>query len=1111
MTFGLFANEAAAKIENARLNPLDTSEPPSALTGIARGVGLGLMRGGAKAGEAMILAATVPNVVIDNLAGTRTADPWFSLLHETDPVEYWTPDPRDVGTAGQVLGGLAEIALPLAAGGGSPNLLLATTQLTEAKRLVDAGVDAEIAGVVGAQQALGLGVGFRIPFFGRNFIERTLIAGAGVNLAQGVLSRGWSYETLKSAGYQTIADQYDPMNFEAAAIDALTGVAFGTIAHLGAPKDVADKPAPELTTEQTDALLTANAAKHLEVDHAPGALDPVARTTHVEAITTAVDQLARGEKVNVAGIAERMKVESDRWLAQRRTAWAAEVGAELRKMGGDQPKAPVIPRSPSLNAADQAVESRFIEILQNDLDGSIERYKADNRLGEAIVLNTDNARELSPDYAASKDSRSLLSAAVHEPASWLVKQIYARELARPAGPNQVNQVVFTGGGTGAGKSTGLDLVPNVEQSQIIYDTNMNGLRSASEKIEQALAAGKEVVIAYVHRDPVDALVNGALPRAMRMGRAVPLKEHAKTHLGARQTIEQLVEKYRDDERVQIQIIDNTRGRGKAASITDPDQGLAVVRQTAYNDLEGRLLEALEGERQNGRVSEVVYRGTAGDAAQATRRTDGEGNGREHQPPGDRAAEGEAQAGQGQADAQVVTERGTEVAVRYRLAEASDLTTSHDNDLNVNPRFPAELQPRDRSRQASEAQIARIENDIRPELLGENPKASDGAPIMGPDAVVESGNARTIALRRAYAGGKAERYRQWLVDNARRFGLDPAEVAAMREPVLVRERLTDVNRAEFARQANEAAQARISVPEQAKADAARLNSLDGLVANDDGTISVANSQAFIRRFMTDVVSPGEQGAMIGPGGALSQEGLARIRNAIFAKAYGDADVVSLMAESLDANVKNILGGLMRVAPVMARMRDFMEAGVLVADLDLAPDLAWAVRTFSQLRAEGRKTVDFQAQQTLFPDPDVTPARINLLTAFEENSRSAKRVADLLSRYERMVQSVGNPNQAALFGAAEVPTRANLLADAIEGVRADYDVKATGSLFDASGDSPEVANAKQVIAENPELRIVDENGNELSAVEALKRADEEIQQAAQDAKGFEAAVNCLVVNA
>jgi hypothetical protein len=52
----------------------------------------------------------------------------------------------------------------------------------------------------------------------------------------------------------------------------------------------------------------------------------------------------------------------------------------------------------------------------------------------------------------------------------------------------------------------------------------------------------------------------------------------------------------------------------------------------------------------------------------------------------------------------------------RLVDAGGLVTSHDDALRPNPAFPAELQPRDRSRAALETQIPRIESAINPELL-----------------------------------------------------------------------------------------------------------------------------------------------------------------------------------------------------------------------------------------------------------------------------------------------------------------------------------------------------------------------------------------------------------
>ena len=67
-------------------------------------------------------------------------------------------------------------------------------------------------------------------------------------------------------------------------------------------------------------------------------------------------------------------------------------------------------------------------------------------------------------------------------------------------------------------------------------------------------------------------------------------------------------------------------------------------------------------------------------------------------------------------------------------------------------------------------------NLEPAFLGESPKASDGAPIVGDDLVVESGNARVIALNRAYSQGTADNYKQWLIDNAENFGLSKDEIA-----------------------------------------------------------------------------------------------------------------------------------------------------------------------------------------------------------------------------------------------------------------------------------------------------------------------------------------------
>lgn len=388
---------------------------------------------------------------------------------------------------------------------------------------------------------------------------------------------------------------------------------------------------------------------------------------------------------------------------------------------------------------------------------------------------------------------------------------------------------------------------------------------------------------------------------------------------------------------------------------------------------------------------------------------------------------------------VITERGMQVPIRYRVVEADTLVTSHGNDLAANPAFPQELQPRDRSRAASADQIARIENAIRPELLGESVKASDGAPIIGPDGVVESGNARTIALRRAYESGRAEGYGAWLSENAARFGVDPAEIAGMRRPVLVRERMGEIDRAEFTRQANESPIAALSPVEQARADAARMADLSGLVANDDGTINMGQSRDWLRGFMRGVPAT-ERGAMMQADGQLSQAGMQRIRNAVFAKAYGDPEILAALSESTSSNIRNILAGLLRAAPDVARLQDLIAAGAR-QPMDFAPDLVRAARELGSLRDRGINLDAYLAQGDL-AGGGLTPEMNNLLVGLSENARSPRRVAEMVRAMVGTVDALGDPRQSSMFGDAG-PSRGDVTADAVERVRTLTDEQITNT--------------------------------------------------------------------
>jgi Zeta toxin len=286
-----------------------------------------------------------------------------------------------------------------------------------------------------------------------------------------------------------------------------------------------------------------------------------------------------------------------------------------------------IAKGKNLSAEERAVEARFAEYLEKHTDEAISRYTA--KYGKEI--NTDNARELSVDYApggldaedpATKIARARWSAAVQEPSSALSKEIYRRALEKVPAPGQRNQVVFTAGGAGVGKTTSIQQMPGlsraVEAAEIIYDTTLSSLKSSTDRIAQALAAGRMVSIVFVYRDPIDSFVGGVLPRAERMGRTLPLEVFLDTHMGAADVLVKIAAIYKDDDRVAIAVIDNSRERGNA-SVSNVEFVKAAAAKYRRQELRARLSNALDEAYEKGKrsekdgISEAVYRGIKGHA------------------------------------------------------------------------------------------------------------------------------------------------------------------------------------------------------------------------------------------------------------------------------------------------------------------------------------------------------------------------------------------------------------------------------------------------------------------------------------------------------------------
>ena len=351
-------------------------------------------------------------------------------------------------------------------------------------------------------------------------------------------------------------------------------------------------------------------------------------------------------------------------------------------------------------------------------------------------------------------------------------------------------------------------------------------------------------------------------------------------------------------------------------------------------------------------------------------------------------------------AEAVTSAGRRVPVEYALVEADALIPSNLADLRPNPAYPADLQPRDRTRISSELQITRILNPERfqPDMLGETPDAANGAPVVGEEGFVESGNMRAIALRRAYAenGAVARKYREWLT----RQGY-PAE--GMRAPVLVRVnrgKLSMTERAAFAIEANKPAILQMSPQERAGADA-RLLSDDVLGLAMSGDLTLASNRPFLSAILKNITTPDELAGLLTGDGQVSTEGLARARNALLARAYGAPDIVGTLTENPDSNIRMIGTALTEAAPFWAQMRTAAERGNIPAEYDLTDNLMEAVRLIGRARSEEVSITDLLAQADAFSG-QVSPTTESMLRWMLKGKNlkgriGAPKMADALSYF------------------------------------------------------------------------------------------------------------------
>ncbi|EHE8466515.1 hypothetical protein JMJ28_002197 [Escherichia coli] len=255
-------------------------------------------------------------------------------------VKRLTPDAATTGTAGQVLYGLFDMGGQAVVGttlGGPVGGAAAVTSLqgfSEFEWLTAQGVDFRTAQEAGLVQGITAGAGTLIPMSlglraggalaegvaaqlartGESSVRRAaatavratpdIAYAAGTNIAFGMAQRGLTAKTLRDGGYSEMANQYDVLDRQAIAIDAVLGVAFGGVGRFINSRSESTS-APNFSPVDIDAALAANASHHAEIDIAPGVpINVLSRNSHIQALRKAMSDVSQGRPVDVASIVE---------------------------------------------------------------------------------------------------------------------------------------------------------------------------------------------------------------------------------------------------------------------------------------------------------------------------------------------------------------------------------------------------------------------------------------------------------------------------------------------------------------------------------------------------------------------------------------------------------------------------------------------------------------------------------------------------------------------------------------------------------------------------------------------------------------------------------------
>lgn len=321
--------------------------------------------------------------------------------------------------------------------------------------------------------------------------------------------------------------------------------------------------------------------------------------------------------------------------------------------------------------------------------------------------------------------------------------------------------------------------------------------------------------------------------------------------------------------------------------------------------------------------------------------------------------------------------------QYAVRELDDIHASHNaHTFQKNPDYYFQ-NDRDYSNPTNKERVvvnSKADTFDPAYPLADSPDATHGAPVIDSDGNVLGGNNRAMILDRVYKNNPtgAAAYRAELARKAQGFGIDPAQIAGMKRPVLVRELTAGELDAQRAiTNLNKTGTAALTAAERATADArtitpaaadylAKAIDAEGTDATLNDVLSGKNGAAIVNKLVDDgVFTMQEKPNLVDARtGSVTAAGKERVSKMLLGQVFESADQLTRTPPELRAKLERV------VSPIL---QSGQKAGFA-----LLPTLRESIDLLEYARAHGMTNLqDAIAQESMFGNaPQFSSAAVDL---------------------------------------------------------------------------------------------------------------------------------------